>query len=126
GGDSLPKLVVVGLEYHPLGPAIERRCDVVEVASHVDVLELGVRTRQARTPHPVSTPTEGAQHVDAFGVEHLLLTHGDCGLETQRARDDLICRCLVNSALRVVAGVYARHVPGRRYRDFEWSAAIAG
>ena len=74
--DPAHRNVIVGLKDHPLGAALDRLFDIVEQPPHVDVAPGRVARQRAGTPDADAPPGEGADAVDAIGVEGVLLALG--------------------------------------------------
>src|SRR3954468_4918069 len=114
--DALPQPVVVGLEHHPLGGALDARLDHDKQPAHVDVAPRRVARQRTGTPDPDAAVHE-ADRVDPLGVEQVLLALAHVVLEAERAAHDLVGRGLVDAALAVGARVHAGDVARRGNED---------
>src|SRR5262249_44554287 len=88
-GDALPEPVVVRLEDHPLGGALDRRLHHDEEAADVDVTPRGIRRQGAGAPNPDAAAEHQADAVDTLRVEEILLTLRHVVAEAEGAANDL-------------------------------------
>src|SRR5688572_10990093 len=108
--------MIVRLEHHPLGGALDRDLGHDEQAADVDVTPARIRRERASAPDADRAAHE-ADRVDALRVEQVLLAAAHVVLEVQRATDDLVGGRLVDAALRVDARVHAGDVTRGGHED---------
>src|SRR5215210_1033290 len=109
-----PGRVVVGLEDHPLGRALDRALHEEEEASYADVHPLRVVREVAGAPDALAPAGERADQVHALGVQGLLAPLRVVLHETHGRPHPLVRRRLEHAALRIRPREHAHDVTARR------------
>src|SRR5690554_2311182 len=114
--DLGPQHAVVRLEDHPLHTSLQGSADDDEQAADVDVTPGAVTAQRAGAPDADATAREGADAVDADGVQHALLALGQVQLHGDGAADYFVGGSFVEANFGVHAVVDAHDVSAGRHQ----------
>src|SRR5882672_1412547 len=91
--------------------------EISKVAPQVDVLPFRIRTYRARAPKSEAAPHKITETVNAFWIEHVLLTLVQQLLEANGQVDCFVSRSFIDRAVDVVARIDAGHETAGREID---------